>query len=79
MNNGVPELIKGHRELWINNSKDRKWHRIDGPAYVDLTGDDQNTWWVNDKRCYSNRQYQTQAKLTDEEMTIIILKYGDVS
>ena len=35
-------------------------------------------WCINGIRYYSNKTYQAAAKLLDEDMCAIILKYGDV-
>ena len=51
-------------------------HRLDGPAviYKDGTFD----WYINGGRCFTNKQYKLAAGLTDEEMAILVLKYGNV-
>lgn len=52
-------------------------HRANGPAviYKDGTFD----WYINGGRCFTNKQYKLAAGLSDEDMAIMILKYGNVS
>lgn len=52
-------------------------HRIDGPAV--LHHDDSTSWFVNGTEYHSNKEYQKATRLTDEEMTLIILKYGSIA
>ena len=53
-----------------------KRHRTDGPARV--WGDNTYEWWVSGIPYYDNKSYQKAANLTDEDMLMINLKYGDV-
>ena len=71
---GGPAVIyvDGIEEWWVDNKR----HRIDGPALVSV---DDYIWCVNGKVYVSNEEYQEAAGLSDEEMTIIVLKYGNVS
>ncbi len=52
-------------------------HRIDGPAvtYVNKT----QSWYVRGINCTSNKEFQKIAGVSDEDMIVIILKYGDIS
>lgn len=59
--------------FWIKSGRQ---HRIDGPSLIGLEG--QRMWCINGIRYYSNKTYQAAAKLLDEDMCAIILKYGDV-
>jgi hypothetical protein len=59
---------------WFN--KNRKLHREDGPAVI--YSDGYKSWWINDKIYISNKYFQEAAGITDEDMTAIILKYGNV-
>jgi hypothetical protein len=59
---------------WYINGK---CHRTDGPAFVDES-DSTQYWFINDKRKTKNKSYQKAAKLSDEDMTAIVLKYGGV-
>lgn len=55
---------------------DGKLHRVDGPAVIWPNG---QMWWCLDHVIYSdNRSFQEAAGLSDEEMTVMILKYGDI-
>lgn len=54
-----------------------KLHRLDGPALVDLEKD-QRGWFVRGIRHMNNTSYQKAAGLSDEQMVMLVLKYGDV-
>lgn len=66
----VSDLVKKN---YIGKRPCLGWHRIDGPAVI---YDGLTIWAVNDKIMNSNKQYQDITGLTDEEMTILVLKYG---
>lgn len=71
---GGPAIIHpdGTEEWWVDNKR----HRIDGPAFVSA---DDYIWCVNGRVYVSNVAFQEAANLTDEDMAVIILKYGNVS
>jgi hypothetical protein len=50
-----------------------KCHRIDGPACVDYDGT--HHWYVDGVFCYNTAQFQKAAKLSNEEMSFLLLKY----
>ncbi len=54
----------------------RFYHRTDGPAVIYPDGDCE--WWIKGKTFGNNKSYQLEAGLSDEEMAVIILKYGSV-
>jgi hypothetical protein len=60
-------------KLWAVNGL---WHRVDGPAYIEKGRAPE--WWLNDKHIGNTKEFQQTAGLTDEEMTMIVLKYGGV-
>lgn len=61
-------------EEWICNGDT---HRIGGPALVfALSG--VSSWYIQGRRYITNHEYQVASGLTDEEMTMMILKYGNV-
>lgn len=52
------------------------WHRTDGPAIIDpSTG---NSWYVNGIPITTDEQFQKIAKISDEELLMIIIKYGKI-
>lgn len=57
--------------------KNRKKHRIDGPAVMFRDGD--QMWFVNGYHAGSNKEFQEAAGISDEDMFMLILKYGDVT
>jgi hypothetical protein len=62
----------GTQRLWVNE----KLHRTDGPAvtYADGT----QYWYVSGFWYRDNKSFQEAANLSDEDMTAIILKYGNI-
>jgi hypothetical protein len=52
------------------------YHRVDGPAIIYPNG--ACSWYIVSKRIITNAEFQSLAKLTDEEMTMLVLKYGNV-
>ena len=72
-------------EVWykddIDASSDIQWsiseiHRLDGPAYIMTDG--RMMWWVGGIQYTSFKAFQKAGKLTDDQMTILILKYGEI-
>ncbi len=65
-------------EVWstdgMYNDGATKWHRTDGPAVVYDTGE---IHWLLDGRNLPFTDFCYQANLSDEDISIIILKYGD--
>ncbi len=64
-------------EIWLVHRADGATiHRLDGPAVTDeLTG---KSWYIDGNICYTNAEFQAMSGLTDEEMLIMIIKYGNV-
>jgi hypothetical protein len=52
-----------------------EFHCENGPVVILSTGE--KVWFVNNNPIESNRAYQKVTKLTDEEMILMILKYGN--
>lgn len=53
------------------------YHRTDGPAII-CSAAECNLWYVDGKFMRTNEDYQDAVKLTNEEMCMLILKYGNV-
>lgn len=51
-------------------------HREDGPAIMFANG--RNEWWFLGVRIHNKREYQSATGITNEQMTMLILKYGDI-
>jgi hypothetical protein len=51
-------------------------HRLTGPAVIRSDGSIE--WWINGFRYYNFKSFQEAAKLTDDQITILILKYGAI-
>jgi hypothetical protein len=71
--NGPAIVWPSGGEAWY---KDGKHHREDGPAYISANGT--LGWWISGIKYFNNMSFQKAAKLSDEDMTAIVLKYGNV-
>jgi hypothetical protein len=69
----LPSVISGPVQQW---SKNGKLHRVTGPAIIDLRSHVE--WYVDGICCSSNKEFQKLANLSDEDMLVMILKYGNV-
>jgi hypothetical protein len=80
INNNKYHRINGPALIWSNGItewyKNGNRHRIDGPAITFPDG--HREWYVNGKRKIKNSSFQKAANLSDEDMTAMILKYGNV-
>lgn len=63
----------GKHEEWYFHGE---FHRVNGPAFI--LPDGSNRWYISGKRIIERKVYQRLARLSDEEMTLLILKYGDI-
>ena len=54
--------------------KEDKMHRVDGPAFMHPNGVD--AWYIDDCIYRTPKQFQEAAKLSDEDMAFILLKYN---
>lgn len=79
---GEGELHRIDGPAWIGPDGSQQWylhgkrHREDGPSII--WADGHQEWWVNDKRMHNNKSFQKAAKLTDQDVTALILKYGNI-
>jgi hypothetical protein len=69
-----PQIDENGHQKWYNRTG--KLHREDGPAVI--YNNSYTRWFLNDVRYTSNKSFQEAANLTDEDMTAMILKYGNV-
>jgi len=58
-------------KFWCQNGK---YHRTDGPAVEHTDG--YKSWFVNDKRISFPKEFQEATGVSDEDMCVLILKYG---
>ena len=70
---GPAVLYTDGEQVWYFNGR---LHRTDGPAYIGSDGTQE--LYINGRLCIDNKSYQKAAKLTDEEMLMIKIKYGNV-
>ena len=59
----------------VTDSGELHWHRLDGPAVEWANG--RKSWWINDTPYSNFKAFQENAKLTDDQITILKLKYGN--
>ena len=52
-----------------------QWHRLDGPAFE---VHNYKTWYYHGEGFSSFDDFQKFAKLTNDQITILKLKYGDI-
>ena len=78
--NGEYHREDGPAMIWANGRQEwfrrGRCHRMDGPAIIDEYGN--YGWYLNDDRICSREEFQRRAGLSDEEMALLILKYGDI-
>lgn len=69
--NGPAVVYQNGDGDWYCNGRP---HRTDGPSFSNPIG-----WFIGGVRITTTKQYQRKAKLSDEELAYIILKFGDIS
>lgn len=67
-------ITKSGAEHWYQRGH---LHRTNGPAIMNTNGG--VFWYINGERIYFNEEYQLRAGLSDEELVMIILKYGNIT
>lgn len=68
------ELADGERQWWVDGRR----HRLDGPAITREAAPGVSSWWIKGKRIRTWQEYQLVTKCADEEIELLILKYGQV-
>lgn len=66
----LPEF--GYKDTWTDENG--SFHRLDGPSIIHNTG--QMSWHVRGIRVISYVEFQALAKLTDEDIAMLILRWG---
>lgn len=70
---GPAIICEDGSEFWYLHGK---YHRTNGPAVIFSNG---NTFWfIDDKMISSKKMYQTILDLSDEDILLLILKYGEI-
>ena len=72
--NGTSSDDDAFFKVWRN--KAGNLHRTDGPAIITM---DHNIWYLNGWPYWRNKAFQEAAKLSDEDMLTLILKYGNIT
>lgn len=72
---GLFHVIDNEFQFWIKNGM---YHRIDGPALIYASDDSGESWYIDGKNYGNNKEFQDAARLSDEDMAVLILKYGNV-
>ena len=62
-------------KLWTTGTYGTIWHRLDGPAYEGSDGS--MGWYIDGKRYTNFKEFQEAGGLTDDQMTILRLKYDN--
>jgi len=52
-------------------------HRLDGPAVL-RKRDGGMEWFIHGHRYYNFKDFQAAGKLSDDQITILMLKYGEM-
>jgi hypothetical protein len=80
--NGLLHREDGPAVIYTDGLVQEEWyrhgrrHRIDGPAY---TYGNRIAWYIDGNPIYTDKEFQHRAKLSDEDMSILVLKYGNVT
>jgi hypothetical protein len=62
--------VDGYKAWYVNGKR----HRLDGPSFE---WDDGTMWWhIEGVQYFNFKSFQAAGKLTDDQMTILKLKYG---
>ncbi len=71
----------GLLELYTFDGKtyrdDSDCHRVDGPSII--FSNQKPVWIVDGIRCRTQEEYKHHARIFDEDISILILKYGDIT
>ena len=70
-----PAVIGNEYTAWLQHNE---YHRLDGPAIMDTDPNSPHRWVIHDVIYHNNQDYQKAANLTDEDMIILILQYGNI-
>lgn len=70
---GPAVILADGTEHWMQHGKH---HRIDGPAIIYPDG--RIRWCIDDEPINNRNRFQQLAKLSNEELAILILKYGNI-
>lgn len=75
--------VSNRSEFTIDRDGTKSWtlngeyHRLDGPAVVESNG--HQAWLIRGKTYHKNKDFQRDAGLSDEDMAILVLKYGNIT
>lgn len=68
---GPAGIYNDGTEEWY---KEGLLHRLDGPAVT--YANSEQKWYVAGYRCRDRNEFQEQSGLSDEEIALLVLKYG---
>lgn len=66
------EMANGEQQWWINGSR----HRLDGPAITKKLQPTVRSWWIEGVRARTWQEYQNLTGCSDEQLNVLILRYG---
>lgn len=80
---GQLHRVGGPATIWADGSEAwyqfGQFHRTDGPAFTDTENPDINDCWYIRGHCIGSAiEFQEMSGLSDEEMSIMVLKYGNI-
>lgn len=70
---GPAHITQDGSEFWYLNDQR---HRIDGPAVIYSNG--VNRWYIRGELILTWSRYQELTGMPDEELSVLILKYGNI-
>lgn len=68
------DLADGEQQWWVNGTR----HRLGGPAITRTMLPGSRSWWIHGKHIRSVQQYQLETKCADEDLALLILRYGGI-
>ena len=71
---GPAVILADGTEHWMIHGKH---HRTDGPAIIYPDG--RTRWFINDIRIESKNRFRLRTNISNEDLAILILKYGDIT
>ena len=73
----VTSICSNYGDDFLWKDSHGRLHRLGGPAYESHIG--VNMWFITGFRYYNFKEFQEAGNLTDEQMCILRLKYGDMN
>lgn len=75
MLNSHVQINQYGEEVWLN--REGKYHREGGPALIAPNGT--TAWYIGGQYMHSWREYQMNTGCSDEILSVLKLKYGEIT